>query len=103
MSKVFSATLNSVEFNYQLGDERAAFVYRSPTTLEIDEDITRGEKAAADIVELSRAKLRGRLTAKGDIDVEELIADQEKNGNLYEFLGALEALLEDERAKKKKS
>ncbi|MDR2152766.1 MAG: hypothetical protein LBO72_08095 [Helicobacteraceae bacterium] len=101
MSKVFSAKLNSVEFEYELGGAKAAFNYRSPTTLEIDAEITSEAKEGATLIAASRAKLRERLEAKGAIDVEELIADQEKNGNLYEFIGALEALLQEERAKKK--
>jgi hypothetical protein len=102
MSKLFSATLNDVGFDYELGGVKSAFSYRSPTTLEIDADIV-GEKSGAELIAASREKLRGRLTAKGAISVEELIADQEQNGNLYEFIGALEALLQEERAKKKRS
>jgi hypothetical protein len=103
MSRVFSAKLNAVLFEYEIGAKKGEFEYRSPSTIEIDDEIERGEMSGEAIKTYARDKLRARLKPAGRaaISVDELVADQEANGNLYEFIGELDKLLFDERAKKK--
>jgi hypothetical protein len=102
MSRVFSAKLNVITFDYEINGSKSAFEYRSPTTLEIDDEIAQSEATNKEVIALTRKKLRERLTAKGTaISVETLIKDQEYHGNLYEFIGELDKALAEERATKK--
>jgi hypothetical protein len=102
MSRVFSAKLSVIAFEYEIGDKKAGFEYRSPTTLEIDEAVNHdtGVKEALSSV---RAGLLARLKAiKGAFGVAELIADQEQNGNLYDLYTELEKALAEEKNEKKR-
>jgi hypothetical protein len=104
MSKVFSAKLASIEFEYEMGGKTAAFTWRAPSTLEFEQELERSEKiTAAQLGGFAREKVRARLSAKGAITIDELIADQEKNGNLYEFIGELDKAVADEKNAKKRS
>ena len=102
MSKVFSAKLNSVEFSYELPDGAVVKLsYRSPTTAEIDESV-RADDNPLENIERAKASFRARLGGDKKT-VEAVIADQQDNGNLYEFIGELEAALADAKAAKKRS
>jgi hypothetical protein len=105
MSKVFSAKLNSVEFDYEFLDgTQAKFGFRQSSTEEIDNsaDLESGAGDTRALLANAKTQIKARLTGDETL-IEKLINEQMKSGNLYEFSGELNALLASERAKKKRS
>ncbi|MDR1451369.1 MAG: hypothetical protein LBI57_03430 [Helicobacteraceae bacterium] len=102
-SQVFSAKLRVVEFEYEIGDKRGTFSYRAPNTIEIDREIEMSASREG-MPEYIKRKAAARISkVSGDLSAEKIIADQRENGNLYEFIGALEKLAENEKNAKARS